>query len=158
MPPAKDTPVLDPIAYFTGETNGRGRVKVVFKAAVPLQVESLGTREGKGLVVDQRISEGGKPTRQRRWIIRPGHPGQFTGSLTDAAGPVTASAWGNTMRIAYTMRNDLDVEQWLVLADDKRTIQNQMTIRKWGIPVAWVDERISKKISSPGKAAVQAAR
>ena len=156
MPSAKDTPVLDPIAYFTGQTSGHGRIKVVFKSAVPLRVESLGRPSTGDLVVDQRISEGDKPGRERRWIIRPTRPGQFTGSLTDASGPVTASAWGNTARIAYTMRNGLDVEQWLVLADDKRTIQNQMTIRKWGIPVAWVDERISKKISSPAKAGVQA--
>ena len=144
MPPAKETPVLDPISYFIGHTSGRGRVKVVFKSAVPLKVESLGRPGKDGLVVDQRVSEGDKPVRERRWIIRPTRPGQFTGSLTDATGPVTVAAWGNTARIAYTMHNGLKVEQWLVLADDKRTIENQMTICKWGIPVARVDERISK--------------
>jgi hypothetical protein len=145
MPSAKATPVLDPIEFFTGLTQGQGRVKVVFKSAVPLKVKSRGVPDGKGgLVIDQRVREGDKPARVRRWIIRPDGAGRFTGTLTDAAGPVTVSAGGNAARIAYTMKNGLGVEQWLVLADDRRTIRNRMTIRKWGLRVASVEERIAK--------------
>jgi len=145
LPSAKAAPVLDPVDFFTGHTGGRGSVDVIFKQAVPLKVESIGVPDGNGgLVVDQRISEGDKAVHIRRWVIRPTRPGQFTGTLTDASGPVSVSVRGNTARIAYT-RNGLDVEQRLVLSDDRRTIQNRMTIRTWGIRVAHIEERISRR-------------
>ncbi len=145
MPPAKDTPVLDPIAFFSGDTSGRGTVRVALKTAVPLRVESRGVADGKGaLAVDQRIREGDKAARSRRWIIRPAGPGRYTGTLTDAEGPVSVAASGNSAQISYTMHNGLDVDQRLVLADDRSTIRNHMTISKWGMRLAWVDERIGK--------------
>jgi DNA-directed RNA polymerase subunit H (RpoH/RPB5) len=159
MPPAKASPVLDPVAFFTGATRGEGQIKVVFKSAVLLEVQSRGIPDGKGgIMLNQRISEGSKQSRFRHWAIRPVGPGRFGGMLTDATGPPTVTTQGNTARISYPMHSGMIVEQRLVLADDRRTIHNRMTIRKWGLPVARIDEVIRKQAGSPAKAGVQAAR
>ena len=142
LPPQADTPRFDPIAFFDGRSVGTGTLDVILKSAVPIRVESTGRRQKDGLILDQRIREGSKPPRSRRWVLRPAGANRWTGSLTDAEGPVTATANGNSLRIDYVMRNGLEVDQLLRLRGGGRSAANRMTIRKWGVPVASVNETI----------------
>jgi hypothetical protein len=135
---------LDPIAFFTGQSRGDGRVDTLLARPVKLLVESVGRREGDTLILDQTIREGAKPSRNRRWIMRPVAPGRYTGTLTDAEGPVNVTVSGPRASIRYRMRGGLDVDQQLTLQAGERTLLNRLHVKKFGIRVATVEETIRK--------------
>ena len=135
----------DAIAFFTGRTNGLGELDILFQSPVPVRVASVGRPDGRGgLILDQRISEGDKPVRMRRWRLRPAGPDRLIGSLTDADGPVSVTVRGGRIHIEYEMKNGMDVDQWLTLRGDGRTIDNRMSVRRFGITLATVEETIAK--------------
>ena len=142
--PAGPAVRLDPLAYFAGPSHGDGRLKVVFTSPRIVTVDSFGVREGGGLRLRQQIREEGRAPRWREWRIQPLAPGRYKGTLTDAAGPVTLTAEGPRGTIRYRMKNGMEVEQQLALQPDGRTLLNQMTVAKWGIRVATLEETIRK--------------
>ena len=142
--PAKP-PSFDPVDFFTGPSWGEGMLKVVMKAGVPLRVTSEGRPDGKGgIILDQTVREGTKPARQRRWLLSPTSPTTVTGTITDAGGPVNGRLDGDRLLLNFAMRNGLKAEQVLTIQPGGRTLTNRMTIRKYGIVVAHVDELITK--------------
>jgi len=142
LPPQADEPALDPIAFFTGPSHGTGELALLTGKRTPIAVRSVGHMQRDGaLRLDQDIREGTK-RRTRRWVIRPLGAGRFTGSLTEAIGPVEATVRGNKMQIAYAT-NDYRVRQVLVLQADG-TIANRLDVIKWGLNVARLRERISR--------------
>lgn len=142
--PADPSRQLDPIAYFNRRSHGDAELKVVLSSPTPVDVESFGTRDGDGLRLRQAIREGGKPVRWREWRIAPVAPGRYSGTLTDAQGPVTITAQGPRGTIRYTMKNGMQVEQQLALQSDGRTLLNRMVVTKWAVPIAQLDETIRK--------------
>jgi hypothetical protein len=143
-PPPAARP-LDPIAFFEGRSHGDGRLSVLLKKPVTIRVDSVGRRVGRALVLDQRIQEQGKPARNRRWVLRPTSAGRFTGTLTDATGPVVVTSDDRTIEIRYPMKNGLQVEQTLTPIEGGRAIDNVMKVRKFGLPVATLREHIRKR-------------
>lgn len=141
--PAGPAP-LDPIAFFTGATRGQGTLKPLVGRSVTITVESRGTREGADLRLVQRITEGTKAPRTRTWIMRPAGPGRFTGSLTDAEGPVAISVEGPRATIRYRTPGGLSIRQQLALQPDGRTILNHLEARRFGIRLAVLEETISR--------------
>lgn len=134
---------FDPIAFFSHPTRGEGRLKIVFRSAVAFHVEGHGTIGSDGtLHLEQTVVTTGKPSTHREWSIRRVADGSYRGTLSDATGPVVITVMGRRLRVRFAMRHGLAAEQWLVLADDGRSTQNRMTVRKFGIPVAVIDERI----------------
>jgi hypothetical protein len=142
--PAGGSTTLDPIAFFTGQSRGEGTVDTLLGKPAKLLVESVGRREGDTLILDQTITEGAKPSRVRRWIMRPVAPGRYTGTLTDAEGPVNVTVAGPRASIRYRMRGGLDVDQQLTLQAGERSLLNRLHVRKFGIRVATVEETIRK--------------
>ena len=143
--PADPAAKLDPIAYFTGRSGGVGIVRKSFGGSTPVQVSSVGRSDGHGgLILDQNIWEGTKPSRQRRWLMQPAGPNRFTGTLTDAAGPVEVITAGPRATVRYRMKNGLEVTQRLALQRDGRTLLNRLTVKKFGVRVARLDETIRK--------------
>ena len=142
--PAAGSATLDPIAFFTGRSQGEGSVDKLLGRPVKLLVESAGRREGDTLILDQTIRQGAKAPRNRRWIMRPVAPGRYTGTLTDAEGPVNVTVAGPRASIRYRMRGGLDVDQQLTLQAGERTLLNRLHVRKFGIKVATVEETIRK--------------
>ena len=136
---------FDPAVFLTGATESRGSLKKVFSSAQATHVTGFGTMRADGfLVIDQTVNIEGEKTTNRHWEIRQAKPGTFSGTISDAKGPVTAVISGNRMQIRYKTRDGLSVQQLLTAAPDGQSIHNAMKIRKFGIVFATVDETIRK--------------
>ena len=82
--------------------------------------------------------------RRRQWRRRETTPGRYVGTLTDAVGPFAGATSGNALHLRFSAPGDEDYEQWLFLGADGQSARNLMTVRKWGIVVARLDETIVK--------------
>ena len=142
---SQPAPVFDPLAFFTGASRGEGKLKVAMKPTVAVRIESFGKPDGKGgITLDQTIREGGKPPRQRRWVLRQTSPTTLTGTVTDTPGPISGRMRNGRLHLNYTMKGGMKAEQVLTLQPGGRVVINRMTVRKFGIPVAHVEEVITK--------------
>ena len=140
-----DKPKLDMLAFFAGKTHADNVLKVVLKKPVPLIVDSIGGKGDRGdFVMIETVREGDKPVRQRKWIMRQAGPNHFTGSLTDAVGPVDVQIDGDTATIRYVMKGGLKIEQHLKLSADGRTLSNQVVAKKVGLKFARVEGIVRK--------------
>lgn len=136
---------FDVIQFFEGRTEGRGVLKVALRSPETIRVESRGRVQPDGtLLLVQEVSRGDRPKRKREWRMREVAPGRYTGTLSDAAGPVTAEAKGNRLHLRFRMKGGLEAEQWLTLAPNGRSAHNLLTVRKFGITVGKLDETIRK--------------
>lgn len=142
-------PRFDAIAFFTGRSEGEGRLSKLFSGTEATHVESSGTLSGGVLHLVQQVREGAKPVRTREWTIREDRPGHYTGTLTDAAGgigggPVTGETDGNRLHLAFTLKGGFPTEQWLTLSPDGRRAYNVLKVRKFGVTVAVLSEDIRR--------------
>ena len=139
-------PAFDPVAFFTGATHGAGKLDQIMKGVRTVTVDSIGRPERDGtLTLTQRIAMQGDQPRTRVWKLKQVAPGRYAGSLTDASGPVETIAIGRAIRIRYSMKGGLKVEQWLTALPGSRALDNRMTVHKWGVRVATLRERIEKR-------------
>ena len=140
-----EKPKLDMVAFFTGRTRTEIVLRVVLHKPVPLIVESIGGKGDKGdFVMIDRVHEGDKPVRTRKWIMRPAGPNRMTGTLTDATSPVELVVSGDSATIRYIMEGGLKVEQRLQLQADGRTLSNHVVAKKFGLKFARVDGTVRK--------------
>jgi hypothetical protein len=137
-------PQLDMVGFFTGRTHSDNVMKVVFHRSSGLVVDSVGRMEGKQFVLIDTVHEQGKPARIRKWLMHPSGPGRFTGTLSDAEGPVTIAASGPSATIRYVMNGGLNVNQQLQLLPDGKTLSNHVVVRKFGLKFGTVDGKIHK--------------
>lgn len=144
IPPAA-APRFDPLAFFTGDLEGKGRLKKAFSRTEDTLVESRGRMDGGLLHLTQVIHEGSKPARIREWTMRQVAPGRYTGTLTDAKGPVSVETQGNRLHIAFIMKGGFPTEQWLTLSPDGTRAHNVMAVRKFGLRVAVLVEDIWRR-------------
>jgi hypothetical protein len=142
--PAAEQARLDPLAFFSGRTLGTGTLKIALSSSTAIVVESIGRPEPSGLLLRQTIREGDEAPRVREWRIRRVGGNRFTGTLTEADGPVTLVTRGPRAFIRYRMKNGLAVEQQLALQADERTILNDLQVSNWGVRVARLRETIRK--------------
>ena len=136
---------FDPIAFFTGATHGEATLDQIFKGTRRLSVDSIGRPGKNGLLLTQRIKVADEQPRTRRWLLRRTGKGRYGGSLTDANGPVETRVVGRAIRIRYPMKGGLKVEQWLIALPGGRSLDNRLTVTKWGFRVATLHERIDKR-------------
>ena len=143
--PAHASPANDIARFFSGRTEGLGSLKVIMHRAVNVSVHGTGRTDPDGsLVLSQIVNEGDKPARTRTWRIREITPGRFSGTLSDARGPVTLDRAGGRLHIAFTGIDGNGYEQWLTFAPDGRSAHNTLEVRKYGMTVANLDETIRK--------------
>jgi len=120
-------------------------MKVVLKKPVSLIVDSVGGKGDRGdFVLIDTVREGDKPVRQRKWIMRQAGPNHFTGTLTDATGPVDIQIDGDTAMIRYVMKGGLNIQQQLKLSADGKTLSNQVIAKKVGLKFARVEGTVRK--------------
>ena len=137
---------FDPVAFFEGKTRGTGILRVVLKSPQAVRVESVGSIGDDGtLVLRQQIDVEREKPRQRVWRLKRTGPASYSGTLSDARGPVTVTAERGTIRIRYRSTDGLNVQQWLTPAAGGKAIDNRMTFSKLGVTVARLTERIEKR-------------
>lgn len=142
---AAATPTFDPLTFFAGQTRGEGQLKVVLRRRVTVSVDGTGKVMKDGsLVLDQVVTEGTKAPRVRRWHLRRTAPDRYEGTLTDAAGAVTAEVQGPRLHLSFITPSGFRVQQWLTLAPDGRSADNVLLARRFGVTVASLHERIAK--------------
>jgi hypothetical protein len=140
-----EAPPLDLTAFFNGRSHAENVLKIVFHGPTKLIVDSVGGKGDRGdFVLIDTVHEGDKPVRTRKWVMRPAGPNHFTGTLTDATGPVDIIVNGETATVRYTMTGGLNVVQQMRLQPDGRSLSNQVDARKFGLKFARVDGTIRK--------------
>ena len=138
-------PPLDPLAFFTGKSHGEATLSQLLTADRHVVVDSVGRPQPDGsLTLTQRIAIQGKPPKTRQWLLRRDRPGHYSGTLTEATGPIDAATVGNSVRIRYKMKGGLKVEQWLAPLPGGKALDNQLKVTKLGIRVASLHEVIRK--------------
>lgn len=148
-PPATRTrppaPHFDAVAFFAGRTEGTGVLKIALHRHDATRVEGNGRIAGDGtIVLDQTVRRDGKPATQRRWVLRRIAADRYTGTLSDAAGPVDGHVEGNVLHLRFAMKRGLQAEQTLVLRQGGQIADNVMIVRKFGVTVARLDETITR--------------
>jgi hypothetical protein len=143
---APDPPKLDMVAFFTGRTHADNIIKIALHSPHKLIVDSVGghNKEGEFVLIDT-VHEEGKPVRTRTWVMHPVGPDHFTGSLSDAVGPVDVVVRGDSATINYLMRDGrLKIAQQIQLQGDGKSLSNHVVARKFGLTFAHVDGTIRK--------------
>lgn len=130
-------PAGNPLSFFEGVTESVGTLTVVMRK--PVATRSIGRGELRpdgSLSLQQRVENQGEPVHVRQWLIRQLAPGHFSGSMSDASGPVTIDQEGARYRFRFKMKGGLSVEQWLTPLEGGRSARTDMTVRKFGFTVA----------------------
>lgn len=141
---ASAAPKLDMTDFFTGRTHAENVLKVAMKRPEKLIVDSVGRKEGDSFVLIDRVRESDKPMRTRKWVMKPAGPNRYSGTLSDATGPVEVRVNGNRATIQYVMKGGLKVRQEMELQADGRTLSNRVQVRKFGLKFASVEGKIRK--------------
>ncbi len=142
--PAATAPHFSALDFFDGRTEGTGMLHVVMSGSKPVRVHGRGHLAGSTLILDQIVDRVGKPPKHREWHMREGSSDHYTGTLTDARGPISGEAVGNRLHLKFRSKGGFDVQQWLTLAADGRSAHNIMVVRKFGLKVAVLDETIRR--------------
>ena len=135
---------FDLVDFFTGRTHAESQIKVAFHKPVRHVTDSVGKRAANGdLILVDDIKEEGKPRKQRRWVMRKVGPNHFTGSLSEAVGPVDVVVNGGEARIRYRMKGGVSVEQTLTFRNST-TLDNHVSAKKLGVRLGRLDGTIRK--------------
>jgi hypothetical protein len=134
-----------PQAGFGGPSEGNGTLKLLFGKERPYHVTSHGQVLADGTFrLDQTVTFQGEPSRLRHWLLTTVQPGNYTGTLSDAAGGVTGHTQGRRLTLRYRIKGPLVMHQMLQLMRDG-TIDNVGSITLLGIPVGHLQETIVAK-------------
>jgi hypothetical protein len=127
----------DPLRFFEGRTEMVSSVKVIMKK--PYRSRTLGRGEIQPdgtLSLVQQVQDDGRDAQQRRWKMRRVGPGRFSGTMTEAVGPVTAEQVGHRYRFRFRMKGNLAVEQWVTPLRGGTAATSNSIVRKLGVKVA----------------------
>ena len=145
--PAPAAETIKPMQFFEGRTEGSGIVKVFFKKSYRSRSVGTGKMQADGsLLLVQRVGEDGRPAHERRWKIRQTGPRSYSGSMSEAVGPVTIDQVGSRYRFRFRLKGNLSVEQWLSPLPGGKSAKNSMTVRKLGVRVG-TGEGIIRKVA-----------
>ena len=134
----------DPMSFFDGRTEGISTIKVIMKKPYRSKTIGSGDINGGVLTLVQKVVEEGKSPYDRRWKMRQASPGRFTGSMTEAVGPVVAEEVGGKFRFRFKMKGNLVIEQWLTPLPGGKEAISKVSIRKYGMKVGSSDGTIRK--------------
>lgn len=141
-------PLEDPMRFFEGHTEGVSTVKIITKKAYQSKTIGKGTIGADGVLeLVQRVEDEGKPPHNRIWHIREVAPGRFSGTMSEASGPVTIETVGGKFRLRFKMDGHISVEEWLTPHPGGRSASNKTTIKKFGFVVASSNGTIRKTSS-----------
>ncbi len=125
----------DPMRFFEGRTEGTSTVKVLARKAYRSRTTGKGEIKDGALHLVQRVNDEGKDPFDRKWHIRQVAPGRFTGSMSEAKGPVTVEEVGGKYRFRFKMKGGVSIEHWLIPMPGNKAASSKLVIRKLGITV-----------------------
>ncbi len=141
------TPMMRPEVFFAGSTSSSGVEEQ--RSGAPTRrfhVKGSGQTLPDGTFrLEQSVTFDQKAPETRTWVMQRIDAHRYTATLTDASGPVTAEAFGDLFHLRYQMKSPSggQMEQWLYLQPDGRTVVNEATISVLGVVVAHLSERIT---------------
>jgi hypothetical protein len=142
--PASAEPVK-PMRFFEGLTESIGTIKLFMKKPFRSRAVGRGTIQSDGsLLLVQKVEDEGKPPRERRWRIRQVGSSHFTGTMSEATGPVTIDEVDGRYRFRFKMKGNYAVEQWLAPLPGGMSARNSLTVRRFGMTVGTSDGTIRK--------------
>ena len=131
------SPFGQPLRFFEGRTEMISTVKVMMKKPYSSKTVGRGQILPDGsLALTQHVEDAGKPPHQRQWRIRQVAADKFTGTMSEAVGPVTVQAASGKYRFKFKMKGGLAVEQWVTPLPSGQAARTTMTVRKMGMRVA----------------------
>lgn len=141
---ASEAQLTDPMRFFEGRTESVSTVKLIMRK--PFSSRSLGNGEIDSGVLNlvQKVHDEGKPAFDRRWRMRQVSRGKFSGTMSEAVGPVMADEVDGRYRFRFRMKGNLSVEQWLTPLPGGRSAQSKTIIRKLGLTVGRSEGSIRK--------------
>jgi hypothetical protein len=136
--------MIDPMRFFEGRTESVSTVKLIMRK--PFNSRSIGQGEIDSGVLElvQRVQDEGKAPYNRQWRMRQVAPGQFAGTMSEAAGPVLAEEVNGQYRFRFKMKGNLTVEQWLTPLPGGQAARSKTSIRKFGMTVGRSEGTIRK--------------
>ena len=138
---------MRPEVFFAGKTTSSGVMENSSGAPTRrLHVEGFGQVLPDGsLRLDQNVTFDEDKPVQRTWVMHRLDAHRYTATLTDASGTVEAQAYGDLFHLHYPMKSPPggQMEQWMYLQPDGRTLMNVATVRVLGVVVARLSERIT---------------
>ena len=143
--PARASRVADPLRFFEGRTEMVSLVKVVMKKPYRSRTIGQGQISPDGtLSLIQQVREEGRRPRQRQWRIRQIGPGRYSGTMSEAVGPVLVQEVSGRFRFTFRMKGNLAIEQWVTPLPGGRSAQSKTIVRKLGMRVASSEGTIRK--------------
>jgi len=135
----------NPLTFFEGRTESISKVKIVTKKPFRSRAIGKGVIKPDGsLELVQRVEDEGELVRERRWRMHQVSPGHYSGTMSEAKGPVSVEEVGGRYRFRFRMAGSIIVEQWLTPMPDGRTARSTVSIRKYGVRVGASDGTIRK--------------
>lgn len=129
-PAQAGTSTQDPLGFFAGMTETLGTTKIMMHKPVRTRSIGQGRIEPDGsLMLIQRVQDEGQPAYVRTWQIRRIVQGRFTGTMSQAIGPVTIQRVGDRFRFNFRMKGDISVEQWLTPMPGGLSASSDTTMR-----------------------------
>jgi len=135
----------NPLRFFEGRTEMTSLVKLMAKRPYRSLTVGQGRIASDGtLHLVQRVEDQGKRAYDRRWRMRQVGPNRFSGTMSEARGPVTAQQIGGRYRFRFKMKGSISIEQWLTPLAGGRAARSTVTIRKLGMTVGHSEGMIRK--------------
>ena len=120
-------------------------VRVIFKKPYRSRCLGQGRIESDGsLTLVQRVEDEGQSPHERRWRVRELGPGRYTGTMSEASGPIEIQRIGDRYRFRFAMKGNLSVEQWLTPMPGGTSARSITKVRKFGMTVATSEGSVRK--------------
>jgi len=141
---AESQRITDPLRFFEGRTESISTIKVIARKAYRSRTAGRGEIGRDGILhLVQQVLEDGRPSYDRRWRMRQVGPRRFTGTMSEAIGPVIVDEVGGRFRFRFKMKGNLSIEQWLTPLSGTAA-RSSVTIRKLGLKVGRSEGTIRK--------------
>lgn len=149
-------PLFDPVEFFSGRTSSSGFRETRRGAPVEkVSTQTVGSRKGDVLHLEQELQFGDGKRQQRSWRIRRIDAHHFEATANDIVGVARGEAYGNVFHWSFTLAlspgnplMNVRMSQWMYLQPDGRTMINHSTIRKAGFVVAQVTEQFRRAVDN----------
>jgi hypothetical protein len=137
-------PLAHPLRFFEGRTESVGVMKTIMKKPWNIRSVGHGTISPDGtLTLVQQVHDDGEKPHQRIWKIRQVGPAKFTGTMSEAQGPVTIEQIGKGYRFKFKVQG-MSAEQWIIPNPDGNSGLSKLVVRKFGMTVAKAEGTIRK--------------